>query len=79
MGTICYIAASSEVYGGNQSLLALLKGLNKRKYNLLVLLPSRGPLLKELKELGVDYKIWRLHEKNKLKRYTKDMVRDLSS
>lgn len=45
---ILFIHQSAEMYGSDKTLLFLLKSLDKKKYNPIVILPFEGPLKKEL-------------------------------
>lgn len=48
---ILFLHSSAELYGSDRSLLYLIKGLDKKKYQLTVLLPCDGPLAAELKKI----------------------------
>ncbi len=51
---ILYVSGTACIGGGEVSLISLLKGLNKRLFHPIVILPSAGPLESELKKLGIE-------------------------
>lgn len=51
---ILYLDAYYGLGGGQKSLLALLKGLDKNRYNPIVMVPSYIPLEEEVNKLGVE-------------------------
>ncbi len=53
MINILFIHQSAELYGSDKTLLFLLKYLDKSKFNPIVILPSKGPLVAELEKLHV--------------------------
>ncbi|MFA4967319.1 MAG: glycosyltransferase family 4 protein [Candidatus Margulisiibacteriota bacterium] len=53
MNNILYINPTSRIGGAERSLLQILSALNKEKYRPIVLLPSPGPLSKELSKLKI--------------------------
>lgn len=53
MKKILFVHHSSEIGGGSYCLLNLLKALDKRKIIPLVLLKNDGPLVEEIKKLGI--------------------------
>lgn len=60
---VCFISHSSAKGGAERALLELLEALEERGVRCYVLLPSNGPIVDELKKLGVDfcilpYKCW---------------------
>lgn len=74
--TICYLSGSSGDWGGASRVLFTNIGLIDRvRYDLLVLLPSEGPVLPLLRRLAVRYVIWgQPHEPNGLIRYVADVI-----
>ena len=55
---ILYLANSGEIFGGGQiSLLGLIKGLNRKRFHPLVVCPTGGSLVDELKRLGIETEI----------------------
>lgn len=50
--TVCYVQGSSEVGGSDVCLLRLVGGLDKRRYQPLVVLPGDGPLVGSLRAAG---------------------------
>ncbi len=55
---ILYLANSGEIFGGGQvSLLGLLERLNKKRFKPLVVCPSKGSLVDELKRTGIETEI----------------------
>ena len=51
MKNILFIHSSSELYGSDQSLLKILKNIDKSKFNIYVVLPCVGPLVDEIKKI----------------------------
>ena len=54
---ICYITHWANLTGANQSLLDILSGINRQEIEPFVLLPTSGPLEKELESRNVPYQI----------------------
>lgn len=52
MKNILFLHSSSELYGSDRSLLNIIKGLNKEKYKINVILPCEGELVKEIKKVN---------------------------
>lgn len=52
---ILFICNYSQLYGANRSLLTLIEEFHKNNYELLVLVPSKGPMSNELKKNGIPY------------------------
>ena len=52
MKNILFLHSSSELYGSDRSLLNIIKGLNKEKYKINVILPCEGELAKEIKKVN---------------------------
>lgn len=73
---ICYLAGASGDWGGASRVLFTNIGLLDRdRYEPLLLLPSEGPILPRLRELGVRYAIWGpQREPNGVARYMMDVV-----
>ena len=57
MKKILYLHTGAELYGADIVLLTLLKGLEKTKYKPIVVLPSEGPLVTELKANNIEVHI----------------------
>lgn len=57
MKKILYLHTGAELYGADIVLLTLLKGLDKDKYKPIVVLPSKGPLVTELKANNIEVHI----------------------
>lgn len=57
MKKILYIHTGAELYGADIILLTLLKGLDKTKYKPIVVLPTDGPLVKELNKINIEVHI----------------------
>lgn len=53
MKNILIIHQSSELYGSDKTILMLVLGLNKSKYNPTIVLPSEGPLKEEFEKKGI--------------------------
>ena len=54
MKTILYVYHASNIGGGSYAMLNIIKALDKEKYKPVVLLKSEGPLVDELKAMGVE-------------------------
>jgi len=50
---ILYIHQSTDLYGSDKALLFLVKGLDRKLYNPIVVLPNYGPLNAELDKLDI--------------------------
>jgi glycosyltransferase involved in cell wall biosynthesis len=57
---ILYLHAGSEMYGADKILLEILKGIDLSKFRPYVVLPNDGPLLLEIKNLGIDVDVFEL-------------------
>lgn len=57
MKNILYIHAGAELYGADIVLLNLIKGLDKEKYNPIVILPCEGPLVEKMQENNIKVEI----------------------
>lgn len=57
MKNILYIHAGAELYGADIVLLNLIKGLDKEKYNPIVILPCEGPLVNKMQENNIKVEI----------------------
>ena len=57
MKKILYLHTGAEMYGADIILLTLLIGLDKSKYKPIVVLPSDGPLVEELKKNNIEVHI----------------------
>ncbi|RQN02444.1 glycosyltransferase family 1 protein [Clostridium butyricum] len=53
MKKILYLHAGAELYGADIVLLELLKNIDKKKFEPLVILPCEGPLVKKLKQNNI--------------------------
>ncbi|OCT11015.1 hypothetical protein A8709_04745 [Paenibacillus pectinilyticus] len=49
---VLYFHVTGDLYGSSRSLLSLIKGLEKDKYEAMVILPEEGELVRELEMLG---------------------------
>lgn len=56
---ILFICNYSLLYGANRSMLTILKHLKRSGNELLVILPSEGPIIQELKQYDIEYKVIR--------------------
>ncbi|WP_100665806.1 glycosyltransferase family 4 protein [Leuconostoc citreum] len=54
---ILYLHAGAELYGADKILLELLSGIDKKKFEPIVLLPNDGPLVDKISRLGVKVNI----------------------
>lgn len=57
MKNILYIHAGAELYGADIVLLNLIKGLDKTKYNPIVILPCEGPLVKKMQQDNINVEV----------------------
>jgi len=73
---ICYLSASSGDWGGaSRVLFTNIRLIDRGRYEPIVLLPSEGPILPLLKQLGVRYTIWgRQHEPNGTIQYIRHII-----
>ncbi len=55
--SVLYLHSSSGRYGADRQLLALAGGLDRTRYRPLVVVPSEGPLVEDLRVAGVDIKV----------------------
>lgn len=54
MINILYLHTGAELYGADIVLLTLLQNIDREKYNPIVVLPSDGPLVRELKKINIE-------------------------
>lgn len=54
MKNILYLHAGAEMYGADKILLEIVKGLDKEKFNPIVVLPTQGILQEKLKEANIE-------------------------
>lgn len=54
MKNILFLHAGAELYGADRVLLELLKGVDKKQYRPIVVLPENGPLVKQLEENEIE-------------------------
>lgn len=57
MKNILYLHAGAEMYGADKVLLELVKGLDKSKYNPIVILPNEGVLVDALRKEGIETEV----------------------
>lgn len=57
MKKILYLHAGAELYGADIVLLELLKNIDKKKFEPLVILPCKGPLVEKLEENNIKVKV----------------------
>lgn len=60
---ILYLNPSSQIGGGEKSLLDLLRFLNRGKYHPIVSCPQKGRLVEELRKMGIETEIVPYHRK----------------
>lgn len=59
MKNVLFIHSSSELYGSDRSLLNIVKNIDKRYFNVFVILPCPGPLVEEMRQVpGVKVEIF---------------------
>lgn len=73
---VCYLSASSGDWGGaSRVLFTNIQLLDRRRFEPILLLPSKGPILPLLQRLNVRYTIWGpQREPNGVTRYLRDIV-----
>lgn len=72
---IAYMATSAGDWGGaSRSLFVLLKGLDRSRFEPLVLFPQKGPILKSIDEMGIRYLVSPPHHYKSYWQYLTDMV-----
>lgn len=54
---ILYLSHSAQIYGAEQSLLQLLKGLDRDRFSPVVVLPQEGPLKQRIADLSIPVEI----------------------
>ena len=76
---ICYLTESAGDWGGaSRVLFTTLRLIDRMRFEPLVLLPSKGPVLPLLEQIGVSYVIWgRAHEPGGVARYAMDIAATL--
>lgn len=57
MKKILFLHSGAELYGADVVMLELIKGLNKKKFDIYVLLPNDGPLVEKLKQEKVQVSV----------------------
>lgn len=74
---ICYVSSASGDWGGaSRVLFTNIRLLDRERYEPIVMLPSEGPILPLLNDLGVRYVLWgRLHEPRNPFSYARDIFR----
>ncbi|MBD3249270.1 glycosyltransferase [Candidatus Woesearchaeota archaeon] len=71
-----YLSDSPNMGGGIASSLTILKELDKKKFNPIVLIREKGAVSNLLDKLNITYKIFgSIKEKSSLQEYTKDLFR----
>jgi len=73
---ICYLNAASGDWGGaSRVLFTNIRIIDRSRYELILLLPSEGPIVPLLKQIGVRYEIWGLqHEPDGIVKYLWDIM-----
>lgn len=73
---ICYLTESAGDWGGaSRVLFSNLRLIDRTRFEPIVLLPARGPILPLLQQIDVQYVIWgREHEPKGLVRYAADIA-----
>ena len=73
---ICYLTESAGDWGGaSRVLFSNLQLIDSARFEPIVLLPSKGPVLPLLEQIGVQYVIWgRQHEPKGFARYIADIA-----
>jgi len=57
MKRICFILSDSNIKGPNGAFIELINSLDRNRFNPYVILPSVGPMVYELKNRGISFKI----------------------
>lgn len=55
---ILFLHSGAELYGADKILIEVLKGLDKKKFFPLVIIPNKGPLEKELKKYNIKFIVY---------------------
>ena len=73
---ICYLSAASGDWGGaSRVLFTTIRLIDRNRFEPILLLPSEGPVLPLLRQIGVRYVIWgREHEPHGLAGYARDVL-----
>lgn len=73
---ICYLTESAGDWGGaSRVLFSILRLIDRTRFEPIVLLPAKGPILPLLEQIDVRYVIWgRMHEPKGLVRYIADIA-----
>lgn len=73
---VCYLSGSSGDWGGaSRVLYTNMRLLDRRRFEPIVLLPSEGPILPVLDQIGVRYAMWgRHHEPDGVGRYLRNIA-----
>ncbi|GAH44297.1 unnamed protein product, partial [marine sediment metagenome] len=67
LANILYLANSGDIFGGGQiSLLDLMKGLNRDKFQPLVVCPATGSLVDKLEKMGVETQVIKMETLRRL-------------
>jgi L-malate glycosyltransferase len=73
---IAYVATSAGDWGGaSRMLFVLLKGLDRSRFEPVVLFPEEGPILETLDRMGIRYLIWPPHSSKNPLSYLADVYR----
>lgn len=51
MKNVLFVHSSSELYGSDRSLLNIVKNIDKKEFNVSVILPCQGPLVEEIRKI----------------------------
>jgi L-malate glycosyltransferase len=80
MKVICYLSAAAGDWGGaSRVLFTNIRLIDRSRFELILLLPSEGPILPLLQQIGVRYEIWgRQHEPNGIAQYGRDILSAVS-
>lgn len=76
---ICYLTESAADWGGaSRVLFSTLRLIDRARFDPVVLLPSKGPILSLLDQLSVPYVIWgRAHEPDGALRYARSVIESI--
>lgn len=75
---ICYFVGTHGDWGGaGRILFNLIRRLNRKRFEPIVMLSKEGPIGKELKERNIDHHIWEKHDLHNPLKYFLDVIQCL--
>lgn len=75
---ICYFVGTHGDWGGaSRILFNLVRRIDRKRFNPIVMLSRTGPICQELEQLGVEFHIWQRHDFKKPVRFALDVANAL--